>query len=142
MAQTQELRAAIKRFRAGGKFVYAFADDYGDGAAGNGQYSGIGGTTRSWVQPMGQAMLADVMFEAPFLKEALRQDRCRAGILQARRIQDRTRSLYRKGLYRAGAKDDGGNLANDLTLQLVTDIAAQPQTLRPTMCGRCWRAAR
>jgi protease-4 len=33
MAQTQELRAALKRFRDGGKFIYAFSDDYGEGWA-------------------------------------------------------------------------------------------------------------
>ena len=63
MSQTQELRAAIKRFRAAGKFVYAFADDYGESAAGNGQYYLAAACDQVWIQPMGQAMLTDVMFD-------------------------------------------------------------------------------
>jgi protease-4 len=123
MAQTQELRAAIKRFRAAGKFVYAFADDYGESAAGNGQYYLASAADQVWVQPMGQAMLADVMFEAPFLKDAFAKIDVEPEFSKRAEYKTAPETYTEKG-YTGPAREMMESLANDLTLQLVTDIAA------------------
>jgi protease-4 len=123
MSQTQEIRAAIKRFRAAGKFVYAFADDYGESAAGNGQYYLASAADQVWVQPMGQAMLADVMFEATFLKDAFAKIDVEPEF--SKRAEYKTApETYTEKAYTAPAREMMESLANDLTLQLVTDIAA------------------
>jgi len=123
MTQTQEIRAAIKRFRAAGKFVYAFADDYGDGAAGNGQYYLAAAADQVWVQPMGQAMLADVVFEAPFLKDAFAKIDVEPEFSKRAEYKTAPETYTERG-YTAPAREMMESLANDLTLQLVTDIAA------------------
>ncbi len=123
MTQTQEIRAAIKRFRAAGKFVYAFADDYGEGAAGNGQYYLASAADQVWVQPMGQAMLADVVFEAPFLKDAFAKIDVEPEFSKRAEYKTAPETYTEKG-YTAPAREMMESLANDLTLQLVTDIAA------------------
>jgi protease-4 len=123
MAQTQEIRAAIKRFRTAGKFVYAFADDYGESAAGNGQYYLASAADQVWVQPMGQAMLADVMFEAPFLKDAFAKIDVEPEFSKRAEYKTAPETYTEKG-YTAPAREMMESLANDLTLQLVTDIAA------------------
>jgi protease IV len=123
MAQTQEIRAAIKRFRAAGKFVYSFADDYGEGAAGNGQYYLASAADQVWVQPMGQAMLADVMFEAPFLKDAFAKIDVEPEFSKRAEYKTAPETYTEKG-YTGPAREMMESLANDLTLQLVTDIAA------------------
>ncbi|HTJ63656.1 MAG TPA: signal peptide peptidase SppA [Alphaproteobacteria bacterium] len=123
MAQTQELRAAIKRFRAGGKFVYAFADDYGESAAGNGQYYLAAACDQIWLQPMGQAMLTDVMFEAPFLKDAF--GKMDVDPEFAKRAEYKTApETYTERGFTPAAREMMEGLANDLTLQLVTDVSA------------------
>jgi protease-4 len=123
MAQTQEIRAAIKRFRGAGKFVYAFADDFGEGAAGNGQYYLASAADQVWVQPMGQAMLADIMFEAPFLKDAFAKIDVEPEFSKRAEYKTAPETYTEKG-YTAPAREMMESLANDLTLQLVTDIAA------------------
>ncbi len=123
MSQTQELRAAIKRFRAAGKFVYAFADDYGESASGNGQYYLAAASDQLWLQPMGQVMLTDVMFEAPFLKDAFAKIDVEPEF--AKRAEYKTApETYTERGFTPAAREMMESLANDLTTQLVTDIAS------------------
>jgi protease-4 len=123
MAQTQELRAAIKRFRAAGKFVYAFADDFGESASGNGQYYLASACDQIWLQPTGQAMLTDIAFEAPFLKDAFGKIDVEPQFIKRAEFKTAPETYTERG-YTAPAREMMESLANDLTLQLVTDIAA------------------
>jgi protease-4 len=123
MAQTQELRAAIKRFRAAGKFAYAFADDYGESASGNGQYYLAAACDQIWLQPTGEAMLTDVAFEAPFLKDAFAKIDVEPQFVKRAEYKTAPETYTERG-YTAPAREMMESLANDLTLQLVTDIAA------------------
>ncbi len=123
MAQTQELRAAIKRFRAAGKFVYAFADDYGESASGNGQYYLASACDQIWLQPMGEVMLTDVMFEAPFLKDAFAKIDVDPEFVKRAEYKTAPETYTEKG-FTGPAREMMEGLANDLTLQLVTDVAA------------------
>ncbi len=123
MAQTQELRAAIKRFRAGGKFAYAFADDYGESASGNGQYYLASACDQIWLQPMGEVMLTDVMFEAPFLKDAFAKIDVEPEFVKRAEYKTAPETYTEKG-FTGPAREMMEGLANDLTLQLVTDVAA------------------
>jgi len=123
LAQTQELRAAIKRFRAGGKFVYAFADDYGESASGNGQYYLAAACDQIWLQPMGEVMLTDVMFEAPFLKDAFAKIDVDPEFVKRAEYKTAPETYTERG-FTGPAREMMEGLANDLTLQLVTDIAA------------------
>ena len=122
MAQTQELRAAIKRFRAKGKFVYAFADDYGESASGNGQYYLASACDQIWLQPTGQAMLTDVAFEAPFLRDAFAKIDVEPQFVKRSEFKTAPETYTERG-YTGPAREMMESLANDLTLQLVTDIA-------------------
>jgi protease-4 len=123
MAQTQELRAAIARFRAASKFVYAFADDYGESAGGNGQYYLASAANQIWIQPMGQAMLTDVMFEAPFLKDAFAKLEVEPEFSKRAEYKTAPETYTEKG-FTPPAREMMESLAHDLTQQLVTDIAA------------------
>jgi protease-4 len=123
MAQTQELRAAIKRFRGTGKFVYAFADDYGESASGNGQYYLAAACDQVWLQPTGQAMLTDIAFEAPFLKDAFAKLDVDPEFVKRAEYKTAPETYTERG-FTGPAREMMESLANDLTLQLVTDIAA------------------
>lgn len=123
MAQVQELRAAIKRFRDAGKFVYAFADDYGDGVGGNGEYYLAAAAGQVWLQPMGQVMLADVAFEAPFLKDAFAKVDVEPQFVKRSEYKTAPETFTERG-FTPAAREMMESLANDLTLQMVTDVAA------------------
>jgi protease-4 len=137
MAQTQELRAAIAHLRAGGKFAYAFADDFGESAAGNGQYYLAAACDQIWLQPMGTAMLTDVAFEEPFLKGAFAKLDVEPEFVKRAEYKTAPETFTEAG-FTPAAREMMESLANDLTQQLVTDIAAS--RAQPADAVRGWLA--
>ncbi len=71
MAQAQEIRAALTRFRASGKFTYAFAASYGNFGLGNRTYYLASAFENIWLQPVGSVSLTGIAIQAPFAREAL-----------------------------------------------------------------------
>jgi ClpP class serine protease len=71
IAQAQELRDAIKRFRDRGKFAVAFAESFGEGGDGTRHYYLASAFDRIWLQPSGDLDLTGVLLESPFLRGAL-----------------------------------------------------------------------
>ncbi|MDD5586955.1 MAG: signal peptide peptidase SppA [Alphaproteobacteria bacterium] len=71
LAHTQEIRAALQRFREKGKFSYIFAPSYGNFGLGNRAYYLASAFENIWLQPVGTVGLTGVGIEAPFGKTAL-----------------------------------------------------------------------
>ena len=71
VAQTQELREAIARFRAHKKFAVAFAETFGEFGPGNSAYYLATAFEEIKVQPSGDVGLTGIMFETPFIKGTL-----------------------------------------------------------------------
>lgn len=71
MAQAQELRAAVERFRASGKPAIAFADTLGEGGSGTVDYYLASAFEEVWMQPSGLLGLTGFAVEVPFASEAL-----------------------------------------------------------------------
>ncbi len=71
LAQIQELRDAIARFRGRGKFALAFSETFGEFAAGNSAYYLASAFDQIWLQPSGDIGLTGIMVEPFFAKNAL-----------------------------------------------------------------------
>ena len=71
MAQTQELRDAVLRFRAKNKFTIAFAETFGEFGPGNNAYYLATAFEQVYLQPSGDVGLTGIMLESPFLKGTL-----------------------------------------------------------------------
>lgn len=71
LATLQELRDAILRFRAAGKFTLAFAPSFGEMTGGTGPYYLATACDEVWIQPSGILGLTGLRAEVPFLKELL-----------------------------------------------------------------------
>jgi protease IV len=71
MAQTQELREAVARFRAHKKFAIAFAETFGEFGPGNNAYYLATAFDQIYLQPSGDVGLTGVMLETPFIKDTL-----------------------------------------------------------------------
>ena len=71
MAQMQELRDAVLRFRAKGKFAIAFSETFGEFGPGNGAYYLATAFDQIYLQPSGDIGLTGIMLESPFLKGTL-----------------------------------------------------------------------
>lgn len=71
LAVTQELREAVQRFRASGRFTFAYADTFGELTSGNQGYYLATGFERIWLQPIGLVGLTGLSLEVPFLEGLL-----------------------------------------------------------------------
>lgn len=71
VAHTQELRAAIKKFRESGKFAKVYAASYTDSMGGLSQYYLASAFDEVWMQPVGMVSISGTSMEMPFAKNAL-----------------------------------------------------------------------
>jgi len=71
MAQTQELREAVMRFRAKKKFAVAYAETFGEFGPGNASYYLATAFDQIYLQPSGDVGLNGLMLESPFIKGTL-----------------------------------------------------------------------
>lgn len=71
MAQVQELRDAVRRFRERGKFALAYGETFGEFGPGNSSYYLATAFEQIWLQPSGDVGLTGVLMEPMFVKNAL-----------------------------------------------------------------------
>ena len=71
MAQTQELRDAVQRFRAHRKFAVAYSETFGEFGPGNGAYYLATAFDHIYLQPSGDVGLTGIIMESPFIKGTL-----------------------------------------------------------------------
>ncbi|WP_224240555.1 signal peptide peptidase SppA [Hyalangium gracile] len=69
LAEVQELRDAVKAFRASGKKAIAYADTFGEGGGATGAYYLAAAFDEVYIQPSGDVNLTGVAMETPFAKE-------------------------------------------------------------------------
>lgn len=70
-AQAQELRDAIKDFRARGKVAFAYSESFGDFAPGTRAYYLASACDEIWLQPLGMVGLVGLRAEEPFFRGTL-----------------------------------------------------------------------
>lgn len=71
IADVQEIRDAVIRFRQKGKFAIAFAETFGEFSNGLGAYYLATGFDEVWMQPSGDIGLVGLHLESPFLRGVL-----------------------------------------------------------------------
>lgn len=82
LAEADEIRAAIKAFRASGKFTYAFGPTYGEFGEGNAAYFLASAFEQIWLQPVGAVSLTGLALQSPFGKAALDKIGVKADFMQ------------------------------------------------------------
>lgn len=71
LAQTQELRDAVRNFANKGKFTLAFSETFGEGGPANGSYYLATAFGEIWLQPSGDVGLSGLSLESMFVRGAL-----------------------------------------------------------------------
>ncbi len=71
VAQAQEIRDAIARFRTRKKFALAYADTFGEGGNGSLAYYQACAFDQIWMQPSGDLWLTGVSLSTPFIRGTL-----------------------------------------------------------------------
>ncbi|HKW24925.1 MAG TPA: S49 family peptidase, partial [Terriglobales bacterium] len=73
LAEVQEIREAVQRFRAKKKFAIAFAETFGEVGPGNKSYYLATAFDQIYLQPSGDIGLTGLMLESPFLSGTLQK---------------------------------------------------------------------
>lgn len=71
LAQVQELRAAVRNFRAHKKFAVAWAETFGEFSPGGSSYYLASAFDQVWMQPSGDIGLTGIIMESPFVRGTL-----------------------------------------------------------------------
>ena len=123
MAQAQELRAAIARFRAAGKFTTAFAESFGEFGPGNKSYYLASVCEQVWLQPVGMVGLTGFSAEMPFARKVLEQLRVVPEILHREEYKSAMETFTERTIS-GPHKEMLDSLLDDLTDQLVVGLSA------------------
>jgi protease IV len=122
LAEADEIRAAIKSFRAGGKFTYAFGPTYGEFGQGNRAYYLASAFENIWLQPVGSVALTGLAIEQPFGKTALEKIGVKADFMQREEYKS-FMDMATRDDFAAPVRANMQSLLDDLASQVAAGIA-------------------
>lgn len=126
LAQAQEVRNAIMRFRAlargTGKFTIAHADTFGESGPGTLSFYLASAFDEIWLQPLGQVGLVGIYMEIPFAKEAADAIGLEPQIGKREKYKTMLDSLTETGLTEEN-RESLQAILNSLMGQIIHDIA-------------------
>lgn len=122
LAHIQELRGAIGRFRAAGKFSYIYGTEYGDPGRGLGAYYLASGFEKIWMQPLGTLSIAGIGIESPYLKTLLDSLGVQAEFFQRKEYKTAFENLTHTGMTPEN-REMMTRMIGNLGDQMLSDIA-------------------
>jgi protease-4 len=122
-AQAQELRAAVERFRAAGRFAVAFSESFGELSPGDRSYYLASGFDEIWLQPVGMVGLTGVNAQVPFARGTLDELNLQPQLKQRKEYKSFMNSITEHG-FTEPHREMMEALVGDLTEQLVAGVAA------------------
>jgi len=122
LADGQELRDAITRFRASGKPAVLFAETIGDGGTGTLDYYLASAFGQVWLQPSGDIGLTGLVAESPFVKGTLDLLGIKTQFF-ARHEYKSAIETFTQSSYSAAHRENLGRLLDSWSGQIVAGIA-------------------
>lgn len=122
LAHIQEVRAAIHRFRAAGKFAYIYTSSFADLGSGIGAYYLAAAFDKIWMQPVGMVSMTGLSLEFPFARDALDKIGANPQFLQREEYKSAMESLTSNQMSEPN-REAMQSILDDLSRQIVADIA-------------------
>jgi len=122
VAATQEIRDALKAFKASGKFIYTYADTFGEISNGTKNYYLASAATKIWMMPMGTLNLVGISLEVPFAKKALENLKIRPQLGRREEYKSMPESVTEAD-FSPPYKENTQRIIDGLITQIVADIA-------------------
>lgn len=123
LGATQELREALARFRASGRFALVYADTFGEGGGGMSPYYLATAFDQIWLQPVGTVGITGIAASQTFLRGALDTLGIQPQISKRADYKTGAEQLMEKQATPANQEMTKA-LVDDLYAQMVDDIAA------------------
>ncbi len=130
MAVTQELRDAVRAFRAAGKFSIAFSETFGEFGPGNQGYYLASAFEEVWLQPSGDVGLNGLMAQAMFLRGTFDKLEVQPRMDQRHEYKN-AMNMYTERSFTPAHREATTALLGSLHNQMVQDIA-EARGLTPT----------
>jgi protease-4 len=122
MAHIQEIRTAVKRFRAAGKSAHIYTASFADLGSGIGAYYFASAFDQIWMQPTGLVSMTGIALDMPFAKDALDKLGANAQFLHREEYKSAMESFTNSQMSPAN-REMMTSILGDLSTQLFTDIA-------------------
>ncbi|EAU66821.1 signal peptide peptidase SppA, 67K type [Stigmatella aurantiaca DW4/3-1] len=122
VAVAQELRDAVKAFRASGKKAVAFTDTFGEGGSATGAYYLATAFDEIYIQPSGDVTLTGIAMETPFARDAFAKLGVQPRIGQRYEYKNAVNTYTEQG-YTAAHREATEKFLGSLFGQLVRGIA-------------------
>src|SRR6185437_15191369 len=124
LARVQELRDAISRFRAKGKFAIGFAEELGGNGDHFADYYLASALDQIWMQPSGGFQVMGLAVESPFLRGGL--DKLGVKVEGGKRWEYKSApDTFTETGFTAPAKQNLQQLLDSLYGQFITDVARE-----------------
>lgn len=123
LAEIQELRDVIHRFRAKDKKAYIYSEGFGGMGGGTGAYYLAAAFDEIWLQPMGSVSITGISGEVPFLKGVMEKFGVEAALDHRGKYKNAVESLTRKGMSKP-SREMMTELLGDLAAQIIAGISA------------------
>jgi protease IV len=123
LATCQQLRDAIRAFRARGKFAIAFATSFGEFGPGTRPYYLATAASEVWLQPLGSVGLIGLDAETPFLRGLLNKIGVAPSVQHREQYKTAANMLTETAMTPA-QREETEDLLNQDEAQIVTGIAA------------------
>ncbi|MCB1532615.1 MAG: signal peptide peptidase SppA [Alphaproteobacteria bacterium] len=122
LSHIQEIRAALARFRASGKFSYIYSPSYGGEGGGFGGYYLASAFEQVWMQPMGVVSIPGINAEVPFARGLLDEIGVEPQFFQRKEYKSAYESFTNTEMSQA-SEEATKALIEDLRAEIVGDIA-------------------
>jgi protease IV len=122
LAQVQDLRAAVKRFRLSGKPAIIFSPSYGMGGLGLPRYYLAAAFDHIWMQPVGSLSLNGLGVDMPYFRAILDKFGVHPNFVQRKEFKTAMENITNTGMSKA-SRDMLSSIFGDLANQVVADIA-------------------
>lgn len=123
ITQLQQMRAAVKAFRAAGKKTYIYGESYGEGGRGLGLYYLASAFDEIWLQPVGTVTIGGINLETPFFKDVMDKYGVQAQFFHRKEYKNAMEHLTANHMSDASREMTTG-LVKELASQFVEPIKA------------------
>ena len=124
LTQVTEIRAALKRFRATGKFAHIYSTSYGEGGSGLSRYYLASAFDEIWMQPLGVVSITGAGAEIPFFRETLDKIGVQPQFFQRKEYKNAYESVTDKQMS-AQNREKTGEIIADIRATMLETIPAE-----------------
>jgi len=121
LTHVTEVREALKRFRATGKFAHIYSSSYGEGGGGLSRYYLASVFDEIWMQPLGLVSITGVGAEIPFFRSVLDKVGVQPQFYQRKEYKNAYESITSQSISREN-KETMTRIVGDVRAQILAEI--------------------